>query len=70
MKHHDQSYLGLISLCFHMIRGGQGRNLEQGRKLEEGVDAEAMVELLFADFLNLLSYRSQDHQLGDGTTYK
>jgi hypothetical protein len=47
--------------------------LKQGWNLDVGADAEAMEGtaywLAHHGLLNLLSYRTQDHQPRDGTTY-
>ena len=54
--------------------GSQGREgLKPGGNLEAGADAEAMEDAAYwlvpHGLLSLLSYRTQDHQLRDGTTH-
>lgn len=54
-------------------RGKSGQKLKQGRKLEEGADAEAMEGaacwLAPHGLLSLLSFNNQDHQPRDDTTH-
>ena len=56
---------------YHQRKSGQ--ELKQGRNLEPGADAaimEGCCSLACSSWLvNLLSYRTQDHQPRDGTTH-
>ena len=77
-KDHESSVgeKGLFGLHFHItVHYGRksGQELKQGRILEAGADTEAMECAAFClaphGLLSLLSYRTQDHQPRDGTTY-
>jgi hypothetical protein len=58
--------------CHCLTSEEQGQEPKQGRNLESGADAEAMEGAAYwLDphlLLNLLFYRTQDHQPRDGTT--
>jgi hypothetical protein len=80
-KHHDQEavgeervYLAYTSTLLVHHQKRSGLELTQGRKQEAGADAEAMRDvsqwLASPASLNLISYRTQDYQLRDGTTHK
>ena len=68
--------MGFSGLCFHTTVHhwrNSGQELEQGRNLEAGTEAEAMGAaswLTLYGLISLLLYRSQEHQptLG-GTNY-
>jgi len=57
-----------------MVPRKSGQELKQDKGLQAGADAETMggaaYWLVFDDSLNLLSYRTLDHQPRDGTTHK
>jgi len=79
MKHLDQSNpggKGQLGLDFHITVRHQrksGQELKQGRNTKAGADAEAIEDAAYwpapHGLLSLLSYRIQDHQPRDGTTY-
>ena len=80
MKHHDQKASwegkGLFGLHFHAavhLWRKSRQELKQERILEAGTDTEAMEGAAYwlasHGLLNLFSYKTQDHQPRDGTTY-
>ena len=46
-----------------------GQELKQDRNLEAGADAEAMEECISLLLMACSAYKTQDHQLRDGTTH-
>jgi hypothetical protein len=64
--------LDYISTLLLILEESQDKNSKQGRNLEAGADAEAMVAywLVLCGLLNLLSYRPWDHQLRDRMTHR